>query len=82
MIAITFCTPEQYRDVQGIHLNAPDLWYMQDALQTAERDGFATIFCHYECVGPALYKIPYNVLNLVSKLSRKAFKIHFTDPCN
>lgn len=80
-LVVTVCSPEQYRDVQGIHLLCPDDWYLNDAIHTAERDGFKTIFCHYETNGTAQYKIPYDVLNRLSELAKeKGVKVSYTHP--
>lgn len=80
-LAITICTKDQYKDIIGIHLQSPDTHYLRDALLTAERDGFTVVFCHYETVGTARYKIPYDVLNTLVILSQeKLARVSFTHP--
>lgn len=81
-LAITICTHEQYADVQGIHLNQPDLWYLRNAIQDSAKDGFKTIFAHYKTVG-LNYKIPSEVLNeLVEIAKRKGMLVSFTHPAS
>lgn len=59
---IIICTQEQYKAKQGIHLNCPDTWYIEDAIRTAERDMFDTIYAHYETVDGLTFKIGCGVL--------------------
>lgn len=38
------------RDKVGIHLSNPSIYDKRDAIETAERDLFPTIYCHYSNV--------------------------------
>lgn len=66
---IYICTEDQYKTNQGIHLNHPDIWYFERAIEDAFKDGFQTIYLHYKTIGPALYQIPYDIANKLIELS-------------
>lgn len=40
----------EHREIQGIHLIDPDRRDIEDALESAERDGFKTVFAHFSNV--------------------------------
>lgn len=85
MITLLICGFEQHRNKIAIHLNGPDLWYLNDALDVAEKDNFETIVLHYETIGPALYKIPYDVLNRLVEIlqlddAENSFQVIFEQP--
>lgn len=61
-LQVIICSQNQFKTKQGIPLNNPDHWYLVDAFQTAKRDGFKMIYCHYKTVGAARYVLPYDVL--------------------
>lgn len=44
------CGLTERRDEVGIHLINPDQYEIRDAIETAERDLFPSIFCHYSNV--------------------------------
>jgi len=48
---ILICGIDQFRNNQGIHLLTPDDWYLNDALDVAERDGFQVIYAHFDTDG-------------------------------
>jgi hypothetical protein len=79
MVRITVCAEDQYRAAQGIHMRQPDVWYVNDALQQADRDGFEAIYFHYKANG-SLYRIPFDVLALLMDLSGDQADVHFVDP--
>ena len=61
---IIICNNKQLKTKQGIHLNNPDSWYLNDAFQTAEKDNFEVIYLHYDSKG-ARYAIPSDVLEIL-----------------
>lgn len=77
---IVICTETQQRSQIGIHLANPDLWYLNDALGTAERDLFPAIFCHYRTQGTNCYLTPQDVLERLVELAAGGFEIEFTHP--
>lgn len=77
------CTENQFKTEQGIHLMNPDTWYVNDAVQTADRDGFETIYLHYPCKGTANYIIPHDVLQLLfTELQGTFVDVHFVHPAS
>lgn len=79
-IKVIICTHDQFREKQGIHLNCPDTWYLNDAIQRAEKDLFETIYCHYQTKGAAMYCIPYDMLNMLQL--GLGIKVKFTHPAD
>lgn len=80
-LIINICDKDQYTDIPGVHLNEPDQFYLDQAINDSISKGHSLIFCHYETAGTAKYKIPYDVLGRLVSLNKKAFKIVFTHPC-
>lgn len=70
---LVICTKNQCRNKQGIHLNNSDLWYLNDAFNSAERDNFETIYLHYKTIGTANYVIPYDVLTRIVELQANSY---------
>lgn len=75
---ITVCTHDQYRDIVGIHLNCPDLFYLSSTVSST--NGHRTIFCHYDRVGPAKFILPYDVLTYLIELHGENVQVSFTHP--
>lgn len=67
LLNVVVCATDQYVSKQGIHLRDPDTWYINDALQTADRDGFKTIYVHALSRGQR-YKMGCDVLNRLVQL--------------
>lgn len=78
---IIICTKEQFREKQGIHSLEPDLWYLNDALETAHRDNFECIYLHYLSVGCGDYAVPYDVMNRLFELGVE-LEVEFTHPAS
>lgn len=78
MINIIICPNDRFKDKQGIHVFGADLWYLNDALETASRDQFETIFLHYDVVGCTNYVINSDVLNRLYALNKlKGYGVNF-----
>lgn len=58
---IFICDMESFLDKQGIHLRDADSYYLNDAMNTAERDGFESIYLHTSRSG-LMYKLSQDVL--------------------
>lgn len=65
---VIICTNDQYKSVQGVHLRSPDLYYLNAAIQVADRDGFECIYIHAELHG-LQYEINPDVLQELFKLT-------------
>jgi hypothetical protein len=80
-LKIVICGENQYRDLQGIHLRSPDQWYLDDAIQTAERDNFSHIYMHYEHNG-SRYRVPSDVLKSLFEYAQdfQSLKVSVIDP--
>lgn len=69
-LTIVICNPEQYRSKKGIHLTSPDLWYLNDAVNSAHDKGFSEIYCHYETDG-LNYKLSQDLLHRLIVLGNR-----------
>lgn len=81
-IRLIVCGTEQNKSLQGIHLKQPDMWYLNDAIDTAQKDGFETIFLHYKSKS-SNYMIPAGILQKLLNLSFDPeiyFEVFFQDP--
>ena len=45
---IILCQREQFKSSQGIHLLQPSIRNVEDAIESALKDNFEVIYCHYE----------------------------------
>ena len=68
MITIYVCATEALKSHQGIHLIDPDEWYLNNAIQDAERDGFSVIFVHAKSKGLS-FKLNADILNRLFELA-------------
>lgn len=68
MLTIIVCGTNQVKSQQGIHLNNPDLWYLDNAIQDADRDGFSYIFVHAKSNGQN-YMLSEDVLSKLFNLA-------------
>lgn len=73
-LKVIICGLEQYKDKQGIHLNNPDTWYLEHAIEDAEKDMFSTIFCHYGSIS-GKYLISSDVMAILFKDSSLKVKV-------
>lgn len=79
-IIINVCTPEQYTDIPGIHLNAPSSHELSEAIYRAGIQGFTVVFCHYQAMNGANYIVPSLVMEKFLNLKKSVVKVVFTHP--
>lgn len=81
MLKIYVCGTDQLKNQQGIHLIDPDLWYLQRALDDAERDMFESIFIHVPSKGQN-YRMREDVLAELFRLAAlDDIRVETVNPC-
>jgi hypothetical protein len=80
VIRILICTEDQFKARQGIHLMQPDTWYLEDAINVAERDLFEVIYAHYPSKGRQ-FKIGTDALATLFRIAQtRGIPVDVADP--